>query len=167
MFLQERRFIKTAGVMLEHPEYCSREKYREMMETFQPVYPLTAGLSNKTLRKAQTAAFDMYRAEEFLPENVRKYYGLAEEDTALREIHFPSGPKPLTEARRRIIFDEFFRFFSALELLQEKEHKTLNHYVITMGEEVRNFVDSLPYALTGAQKETLEDIRKIWREPVP
>ena len=151
---------KNGRVMLEHPEYCSREKYREMMETFQPVYPLTAGLSNKTLRKAQTAAFDMYRAEEFLPENVRKYYGLAEEDTALREIHFPSGPKPLTEARRRIIFDEFFRFFSALELLQEKEHKTLNHYVITMGEEVRNFVDSLPYALTGAQKETLEDIRK-------
>ena len=95
---------KNGRVMLEHPEYCSREKYREMMETFQPVYPLTAGLSNKTLRKAQTAAFDMYRAEEFLPENVRKYYGLAEEDTALREIHFPSGTKPLTEARRRINF---------------------------------------------------------------
>lgn len=150
---------KNGRVMLEHPEYCLKEKYREMMETFQPVYPLTAGLSNKTLRKAQTAVFDMYQAEEFLPENVRKYYDLTEEDKALKEIHFPSGTKLLIEARRRIIFDEFFRFFSALELLQEKEHKTLNRYIITMGKEVRDFVESLPYALTGAQKETLKDIR--------
>lgn len=30
---------KNGRVMLEHPEYCFREKYREMMETFQPVYP--------------------------------------------------------------------------------------------------------------------------------
>ena len=98
--------------------------------------------------------------EEFLPENVQKYYSLLDEDRALREIHFPTGSETLIEARRRIIFDEFFRFFSALELLQEKEHKTLNHYVITMGDEVKEFIASLPYALTGAQKETLEDIRR-------
>ena len=151
---------KNGRVMLEQPEYCTEAKYREMMETFQPVYPLTAGLSNKILRKAQAAAFEMYRAEEFLPENVQKYYSLLDEDRALREIHFPTGSETLIEARRRIIFDEFFRFFSALELLQEKEHKTLNHYVITMGDEVKEFIASLPYALTGAQKETLEDIRR-------
>ena len=151
--------FKNGRIMIEHPEYCSRQKYQEMMETFQPVYPLTAGLSNKTLQKAQAAAFEIYRAEEFLPDNVRNYYDLMSEDAALREIHFPSGMEPLKEARRRIIFDEFFRFFSAWELLREKEHKTLNHYVITMGGEVREFIDSLPYELTGAQKETLSEIR--------
>ena len=163
---QEQRYVftgtpvyKNGRVMLEQPEYFSEQKYREMMETFQPVYPLTSGLSNKTLRKAQAAAFDMYCAEEFLPENVRKYYELEEEADALREIHFPSGAKALAEARKRIIFDEFFRFFSALALLQEKEHKTLNHYVIRMGPEITEFIRSLPYALTGAQKETLRDIR--------
>ena len=63
------------------------------------------------------------------------------------------------EARKRIIFDEFFRFFSALELMKEKEHQALNHYVIQMDEGIREFIDQLPYELTGAQKKTLQDIR--------
>ena len=151
---------KNGRVMLEHPEYFAERKYREMTEKFLPVYPLTAGLSNKVLQKAQAEAFDMYSPEEFLPENVRKYYDLAGEDKALREIHFPSSAENLTRARRRIVFDEFFRFFSALELVRENEHKTLNHYVISMDEEVRQFTEELPYALTGAQRRTLEDIRK-------
>lgn len=150
---------KNGRIMLEQPEFFSREKYKEMMETFQPVYPLTAGLSNKTLRKAQTEAFAIYHAEEFLPENVRQYYTLLEENKALLEIHFPTAADRLIAARRRIIFDEFFRFFSALELLQENEHKALNHYVITMGEEIKEWIQALPYELTNAQKETLKDIR--------
>ena len=66
MFTGTPVYKKKRAVMLEQPEYFSEQKYREMMETFQPVYPLTSGLSNKTLRKAQAAAFDMYCAEEFL-----------------------------------------------------------------------------------------------------
>ena len=151
--------FKNGRMMLEQPEYYSEKAYRERMETFQPVYPLTAGLSNRTMQKAQAAAFDYYRPVEFLPDNVRKYYGLEEEEKALREIHFPSSGKKLTEARKRIIFDEFFRFFAALELVGEKEHKTLNHYIITPDEEVRRFIKNLPYELTGAQKMTLQDIR--------
>ena len=39
-------------MMIEQPEFCTIEKYGKMMETYQPVYPLTAGLSNKTIQKA-------------------------------------------------------------------------------------------------------------------
>lgn len=150
---------KNGRMMIEQPEYCSAEKYEKMMETYQPIYPLTTGLSNKTIRKAQAAAFEEYRAEEFLPENVRTYYDLEDEAQALYEIHFPSGTECLIEARKRIIFDEFFRFFSALALVKEKEHQALNHYVIHMDESIRQFVTELPYELTGAQKRTLQDIR--------
>ena len=150
---------KNGRLMLEQAEYTTREKYKTLMETFQPISPLTTGLSNKVVQKAQAAAFSVYEAEEFLPETVRKYYDLEEEGKALYEIHFPSGLKALTEARKRIIFNEFFRFFSALALMGEKEHQELNHYVIEMGEESRLFIEDLPYALTGAQKRTLMDIR--------
>lgn len=150
---------KNGRMMIEQPEFCMEEKYEKMMETYQPVYPLTAGLSNKTIQKAQAAVFEDFIAEEFLPETVRQYYDLTGEDQAIHEIHFPSGTEQLVEARKRIIFDEFFRFFSALELVKEKEHQALNHYVIQMDEGIREFIDQLPYELTGAQNKTLQDIR--------
>lgn len=111
---------KDGRLMLEQPEYCKREKYLQLMETFQPIYPLTTGLSNKTVQKAQAAAFEMYREEEYLPETVRNYYDLEPVNTALREVHFPTGTEHLMEAKKRIIFDEFFRFFSALELVKDR-----------------------------------------------
>ncbi|MFR3345948.1 MAG: hypothetical protein ACLTS6_19545 [Anaerobutyricum sp.] len=41
------------------------------------------------------------------------------------------------EAKKRIIFDEFFRFFSALELVKDREEQALNHYIIPMEEPMR------------------------------
>lgn len=152
--------FKDGRMMIEHPEFNFPDKYKKLMETFQPVYPLTAGLSNKTLQKAQSAAFADYQTEEFLPDKVRDYYDLLEENLALREIHFPTGYEMLKKAKKRIIFDEFFRFFSALALVKERENLSLNQYVISMGEEIRQFICRLPYELTGAQKKTLEDIRR-------
>lgn len=151
--------FKDGRIMLEQPEINSGEKYLRLTKTFQPVYPLTAGLSNKTLRKAMASAFEMYYAQEFLPENLKAYYDLEEENKALMEIHFPSGERALTQAKRRVVFDEFFRFFSALELVKEREHQALNHYVIPVDESVRPFLKRLPYELTKAQKQTLKDIR--------
>ena len=150
---------KNGRMMIEQPEYCLPEKYEKLMETYQPVYPLTAGLSNKTIQKAQETVFEEYRAEEFLPDTVKNYYDLSDEGEALYEIHFPSGTEQLVEARKRIIFDEFFRFFSAMELVKEKEHQALNHYIIHMDDDIQQFINALPYELTGAQKETLSDIR--------
>ena len=151
---------KDGRLMLEQPEYCKREKYLQLMETFQPIYPLTTGLSNKTVQKAQAAAFEMYREEEYLPETVRNYYDLEPVNTALREVHFPTGTEHLMEAKKRIIFVEFFRFFSALELVKDREEQALNHYIIPMEEPVKRFVENLPYPLTGAQKKVLNEIRQ-------
>ena len=65
------------------------------------------------------------------------------------------------EAKKRIIFDEFFRFFSALELVKDREEQALNHYIIPMEEPVKRFVENLPYPLTrGAQKKVLNEIRQ-------
>ena len=151
--------FKDGRIMLEQPEINTPDKYRKLTQTFQPVYPLTAGLSNKTLQKAMAAAFDIYQAEEFLPDNIRDYYDLIDEHKALYEVHFPSEEMSLKEAKKRIIFDEFFRFFSALELVKEREHQALNHYVISLDEHVKGFIGRLPYELTGAQKRALYDIR--------
>lgn len=151
--------FKEGRLMMEQPEFCKREKYKTQMETFQPVYPLTAGLSNKTLRKAQTEAFRIHQEEEYLPQEILSYYDLAGEETALKEIHFPTGPEKLMEAKKRIIFDEFFRFFCSLELVKNREEQALNEYIIPFGPPIEKFVSALPFPLTGAQKNALMDIR--------
>ncbi len=151
--------FKEGRLMMEQPEYMSLTKYMEKTEHFQPVYPLTAGLSNKTLQKTMKLVFQSYRPDEYLPDTVRNYWDLMEEESALFEIHFPSSGSRLKEAKKRIIFDEFFRFFAALELVKEREDHSLNHFLISWNEKVRKFIGSLPYQLTEGQKNALTDIR--------
>ncbi len=150
--------FKDGRLMFEQPEISPLGKYGQKMATYQPIYPLTAGLNNTTLRKAQKEAFQFYEGEDYLPDTVREYYQLEEEKKALYEIHFPTRQESLMEAKRRIIFDEFFRFFSAMELLREKEHHALNHYLIPFSEKEQDFIDALPYELTNAQNNAIQDI---------
>ncbi len=151
--------FKDGRIMLEQPEYIPLSKYRKLMEHYQPVYPLTAGLSNKTLQKALTAVFEKYHVEDYLPETVKDYYDLVPEMDALHEIHFPTNTEKLQESKKRIIFDEFFRFFAAMELVKEREDHSLNHYIISWNDKVKKFIESLPYELTKGQKTALIDIR--------
>ena len=84
---------KDGRLMLEQPEHCKREKYLQLMETFQPIYPLTTGLSNKTVQKCiMAAAFEMYKRRRVSSGTVRNYYDLEPVNTALREVHFLQGP---------------------------------------------------------------------------
>ena len=152
--------FKDGRVMMEQAEYCSEQAYPARTETFQPVYPLTAGLSNTLVRKSLKTLFETYKAEEYLPDHVRQYYGLMEEDQALYTVHFPESAQVLEEARNRIIFDEFFRFFGALSMVRDREEKALNHHIIPMDDRVRSFIDQLPFRLTGAQQSALADIRE-------
>ncbi len=150
---------KDGRVMMEQPEYIPLSRYGEYTRTFQPVYALTAGLSNKTLQKAIKTVFDDYPVPEYLPENMRLYYELEEEGKALHEIHFPSSRDALEAARKRIIFDEFFRFFAALEMVKDRSDHALNRHVILWNDKVKAFLEHLPYQLTEGQKQALEDIR--------
>ena len=152
--------FKDGRIMMEQPEIQKKDKYLEQAQSLQPVYPLTAGLSSRTLRKVQKEARNMMEITDYLPEQVRAYYDLMEESPALQEIHFPVSPAQLDQARKRIIFDEFFRFFAALSLVKEKEEKAMNHYLIPFDDRMESFLDQLPFSLTRAQTLALEDIRR-------
>ena len=151
--------FRNGRVMMEQPEYCSLEAYPAKTETLQPVYPLTAGLSNNLVRRTQKALFETYKPDEYLPENVRAYYDLEEEGKALYEVHFPENAEILNRARTRVIFDEFFRFFGALSMIRDREEKALNTHIIPVDGRVDSFIEELPFELTRAQKDVLKDIR--------
>jgi ATP-dependent DNA helicase RecG len=75
-----------------------------------PVYPSTEGLPQKVLRRAARAATEGYVSsiDDPLPEALRKQLALRELVWALRETHLPNNEQNRLEARKRLVFDEFF-----------------------------------------------------------
>ena len=74
---------------MEHPEIFTAAGYEAVEGQLRPVYPLTAGLTNKMVVKAMTQLLEERQLEtEYLPEDQRSRYGLSEINYAVSQIHF-------------------------------------------------------------------------------
>lgn len=151
---------KKGRMVMEHPEIYTPQAYEELLNTMQPIYGLTAGLSNKTVTKAVRQALDSLELNpEYLPNEIRTRQELAEYNFALRAIHFPVKKSDLILARKRLVFDEFFLFLLALRQLKEQAQVQKNECVMERVGETMKLLASLPYELTGAQKKVWEEIQ--------
>lgn len=159
VILRGRAVNKRGRLILEHPEiFQPPSSYENKKDTLQPVYPLTNGITNHTIMKAVRQALGQIDLQpEFLPEEIRKKYHLAEYNYALKGIHFPLSKENYYHARERFVFEEFFLFVMALRRLKAEEGKVENTLQIQKKEEVEAFIKKLPYDLTNAQ-------RKVWKE---
>lgn len=110
-FIFRGRINKKNGLpVMEQPELFTLGAYEEKLNHMQPVYSLSRGITNNTVSKAVRQALEHCRLEDYLPEDYRKRYELQELEEAIRGIHFPEQRQELLVARRRLVFDEFFRF---------------------------------------------------------
>ena len=150
---------KRNELVMEHPEvFYPPEQYEGKKDTLQPIYGLTAGLSNHAIMKAIHQALDgMNLTKERLPEELRMRYELAEYNYAVRGIHFPEDKAVFMHARKRLVFEEFLQFILAIRKLKDKNEKLENEYVIPVHPDIDAFIAKLPYKLTNAQK-------KVWKE---
>jgi ATP-dependent DNA helicase RecG len=132
-----------------------------------PVYPLTEGLNLKWVRKAIKYALDAFvrRIPEPLPENLARDLPLPGYAQALYEFHFPSSQENLSKARQRLVFQELF--LTQLGLQYRRKQRELYEAGIVFepaGTLSQAFLESLPFALTGAQnrvhQEILSDLQK-------
>lgn len=160
--LRGRVVEKNGGLVLEHPEmFYPSEKYKDKLYTLQPIYGLTAGLSNNTLTKAMKQVLEQLDlSKDYLPDDLRLKLGMAEYNYAIRGIHFPEDKEVFYHARNRLVFDEFLEFILLLRDLKENNERLTNEYPMERKEEVDQFVRELPFELTGAQKKVWEDIVK-------
>jgi len=108
------------------PEYEPLDNVHLNTNGIIPVYPLTAGLTQDTLRKAIHDVINFYapKVPEYLPENMRSSAHLADLPFALRNIHYPDSQESLKAAIDRLAFDEIF----FLQLVCFSKNETGNHY---------------------------------------
>lgn len=147
-------------MVLEQPQiYTKNEFYKKVGKSF-PIYPLTAGLTNLQVTKAVKAALGQCEEMvEFLPQEIRKRHNLVGYKKALRDIHFPASKEALIQARRRLAFDELFLYQAALLAIRSQNNKPSNHVMLPR-KEIRNFVETLPFSLTSAQKRVVDEIER-------
>lgn len=153
---------KRGGLVMEHPEiFQPVEKYQEKLNTMQPVYPLTAGISNLTVMKAVREALEhIHLQRETIPESIRQRYHLCEYNYALRGIHFPADKTMYMYARKRLVFEEFLEFLLAIRQMKEEKETSVNGCRMEKKQEVDDFLSQLPFELTNAQKKVWKEIRK-------
>ncbi len=154
---------KNGILTMQQPEVLSRAQYEERCAAPRPVYGLTRGLSNNQMQKALTQAITgLDREEDYLSPALLRRQELMNLPAALRNIHFPQDEQQCILARRRLVFDEFFLFILAMQQ-QKNRQETKNPFIFSDTALVSRLEKQLPYALTGAQKKCLEEIRADMR----
>ncbi len=141
-----------------------------------PVYPLTEGLHQKTMRKVLKAVVDRYVASvgTSIPSEIAARHNLLPLDEALREVHFPASTDdlaPFNESRstahRTLAFDEFF--FLELGLALKKQGVTMEEGIAfqVTHRYTRELLKRLPFPLTSAQRRVLSEIKEDMMAPHP
>ena len=162
VFVLRGRITRKQGkLQMEHPEIFTPAAYEEILHSLQPIYALTSGLSNKTIVKLLHQALeDGYLHQEYLSQEYRERYHLADCNFALSAIHFPKNMQELIAARRRLVFDEFLLFILAVRLLKEKTESTVNTFPMHTVWTTEEIIENLPYALTKAQQNVWHEIER-------
>lgn len=160
-----------AGLEIAHPEYTFLSEKEEVTaeQHLTPVYPTTEGLHQLSVRRIVQQAVEHHsdRLPEWLPESVLAELRLPSLSEAIRFVHQPppgteftaleSGQHP---AQRRLVFEELLAHHLSLRRLREQLQSQRTTSITVGGRLVQRLFENLPFALTGAQRRVLDDIKR-------
>ena len=136
-----------------------------------PIYSVCEDLSIKVLRRAIYNAIQTYKneIENVIPDFIREKYGILDKKTAVEQIHFPETMELLEQSRFSLIFEELFLI--QLKLVRLREQNAHNHSSLALKIKenglVRQFIDNLPFELTGGQKRAVNEILHDLNSDIP
>jgi len=149
-------------LQMPHPDYVVKLSEADELPLIEPVFPLTAGLSGKVLRKALIQALERlpdipeWQDAAWIAKN-----SWASFSDAIRIVHAPQSEAGLlanTPARQRLAYDELLANQLALALVRAKLRKAPGRATIGTGELVKIILRDLPFTLTASQKFVLDEI---------
>lgn len=133
------------------------------------IYPETAGISSKWLRRRIFDAWEKYGGtiEDNLPEKILLENGLITLRDAIHGVHFPKSMEEFEKAKHRLAFDELL----SLHIKNIKSKKVWNKHKATKIKnnklKVTEFINGLPFELTGSQKQVVDEILIDLEKDVP
>jgi ATP-dependent DNA helicase RecG len=139
---------------MNNPEWEPLEQQQLSTNRIAPVYPLTANITQRWLRRlmGQVVPYWAQRVSDPLPEQIRRSAGLMDLSSALTQAHFPDSMERLKAARHRLAFDEIFLL--QLGVLRQKyawQERTAQVFD-TPGDWLEDQIARLPFALTAQRR---------------
>ncbi|MDE6602011.1 MAG: ATP-dependent DNA helicase RecG [Lachnospiraceae bacterium] len=146
--------------VMEQARIYKPEEYGKLTDCMQPRYATTKGLTNNAVTKAVRQAIGLVDlSEDPLPEKIRAAEGFPAFREAVEQMHFPTGRDALLTARRRLVFDEFFRFILVLRRMRESNERMKSGHPMIEVAQTERLIEALPYRLTKAQQKVWAEIR--------
>lgn len=158
--------LKQNGWTLEmhSPEWEELNEESDLLSTSRivPIYPAIEGMRQGRLRGIIQRVLETYLPciVEPIPSDARETYQLMPAREALQQIHFPKDEKQLQEAKRRLIFEEFFLLQSLLALRRlANSHTTQGvKFSVDLEHLNRRIAEIVPFQLTGAQQRSIREV---------
>lgn len=156
---------KGNSLFMEQAAIYKPDEYEKLLNRLQPKYMLTKGLSNNAVTNAVRQAFEKaeYQAdtleEDYLPADlIQKYHFMIRRD-AVYQMHFPTDEKTLMQARKRLVYDEFFLFILMLRRMKSQNNALPNTCRMIETADTKRLIEALPYRLTNAQQRVWSEIQ--------
>ncbi|MFC6168977.1 ATP-dependent DNA helicase RecG [Loigolactobacillus jiayinensis] len=128
---------------------------------FASIYSVSKSIRQTTLVKLIRAAYDDYATliVNVVPQALIDKYRLVSERQVIHGMHFPKSQAEADAARRTAIFEEFFLFQMAIQLLKKREQAPEQGLALHYdNQKLRAFIQTLPFELTKAQKRVVNEI---------
>lgn len=138
-------------------------------EEFAPIYHVNKSVRQSVLIELIKQAFADFgdQIPEILPQSLIEKYRLLNRGEAMFAMHFPKQPQDSHQAKRRVIFEEFFLFQMQIQGLKRSEKDAKNGLVIDYDvQRLKRFTRQLPFELTNAQKRVTNEICHDLKSPL-
>jgi ATP-dependent DNA helicase RecG len=145
-----------------HPDHVLRPEELSELPAFEPVYPLTAGLSQRQIAKAAAGALTRApELAEWIDPSLLRREGWPTWDAAVHAVHAPAAQADLAAtapARARLAYDELFAHQLTLALARKAARRGKGRVTVATGALQARVLAALPYAPTGAQVRATAEI---------
>ncbi|MDG1737263.1 MAG: ATP-dependent DNA helicase RecG [Paracoccaceae bacterium] len=147
---------------IAHPDHVVAMDQASEIPEFEPVYPLTSGVTQKTMQKASISAQELApKMPEWIDNQLHAQNEWPTWNDALALAHNPKSVgdlSPNSLARTRLAYDEFLAHQLTLALARQDALRKPGIATIGTGEFSKRVWDSLPYLPTNAQKRSIDEI---------
>lgn len=167
------------GFELIHPEYriLLDEEAFEESEHLTPIYPSTEGMHQLALTNHTSNALALLQQHpiaDLLPDAIRREFHLPDLAQAIRFVHRPPTDVSMEAlasnqhpAQKRLVFEELLAHQLSLRKLRKIIRTHQAPRIAANNALHRQFLTSLPFALTGAQQRVITDILHDMQQPTP
>lgn len=153
-----------------HPDHMLRPEEADEIPAFEPIYPLTSGVTLKTMTKAVNAALTRVPAlEDWIDPALKAKESWPDWNDAVCDAHAPNSMADVAveaPARQRLAYDELFAHQMTLALARSAQRKRPGVTTHATGALLNKALKSLPFRPTGAQTRAMAEIKADMAQPL-